>query len=205
MSYFPFKEGIKMVYNNYDRKGKLTGSQEINIMEVSGTGDDMDAKIKSIVRDKKGKEIMSTEYDMKCEDGGLRSDATASLDPSMLQSMQGMEMTIEGDQLVLPSNLSVGQELPPATINVSAATNGIGIISMDVMVEDRKVVEKTAVTTPVKQYDCFKITQNTTVKMMVKKKISSVEYYAPGVGMVRTETLDKNGKLESYTELASFE
>jgi len=61
------------------------------------------------------------------------------------------------------------------------------------------------VTTPAGTFDCIKMTQDTDVKAIFKMKAKTTTWYTKGVGMVKTENYDKNGKVESSTVLTKFE
>ena len=127
------------------------------------------------------------------------------VNPAMQQSLANMEVSIEGTELALPSTLTVGQERPDASTTIKAGSNGVTIINMTVNVTNRKVLSREELTTPAGTFNCYKITQDTDVKMMIAKTMTSIDYYAEGVGMVRSETYDKKGNLEGYTELTKFE
>ena len=127
------------------------------------------------------------------------------LNPAMQQSFANMEVSIEGEDLTIPKKLTEGQELPDASTNIKAGTGGINIVNMTVNITDRRVLGKESVTTPAGTFDCYKVTQTTDVKMMLGKEFSSIEYYAEGIGVVRSETYDKKGNLDGYMELTSFE
>jgi len=204
--FFPFKKGAKMEYATYDKKGKLESTTENTILLLRDTPNGgVEAEVTTVVRNKRGKEQYTGEYTVNCEDGVLKVDVTSMLNPGMLESFSGMEVSIDGDFLTLPNELKSGQELPDATTSIAAGTNGINIINMDIEVKDRKVEDITSVTTPAGTYDCYKISQRTEVDMMINRTFSSVEYYAEGVGVVRSETLNDDGEVESYMELTKFE
>jgi hypothetical protein len=203
--FFPFKKAVKMEYANYDKKGKLESTTENSIMEVRETaGDVTEAVVKTVVKDKRGREQYAGEYTVTCEGETLKVDVTTMLNPGMLKSFSGMEVSIDGDYLALPNQLEEGQELPDAVTKVSAGTNGISIINMEIEVKDRKVLGKTSVTTPAGTFDCFKLSHTTEVDMMITRSFSSVEYYAEGVGVVRSETINEDGEVVGYMELTRF-
>ncbi len=79
-------------------------------------------------------------------------------------------------------------------------------MNMNVIIENRKVEAKETITTPAGTFECYKISSEISSKVaFVNQKFKSVDWFAKGVGMVRTETYDKKGKLESYALLTKFE
>ena len=203
--FYPFKEGVTLEYTNYNKKGKVEGSTTSTVTTVEASGDAALAKISTVIRDEKGKEQFSGAYDVRCDNGTIIMDASNMVNPAMQQSLANMEVSIEGTELALPSTLTVGQELPDASTTIKAGSNGVTIINMTVNVTNRKVLSREELTTPAGTFNCYKITQDTDVKMMIAKTMTSIDYYAEGVGMVRSETYDKKGNLEGYTELTKFE
>lgn len=203
--YYPLKEGTKLEYTSYNKKDKAEGSTSTEVQAVENTSQGIKATIKSSTTDDKGKEAFSGTYDVRCEDGKIIMDASSMLDAAMQQSFANMEVTMEGTDLVLPGKLQVGQELPDASTNIRAASSGINIVNMTVTITNRKVLGRENITTPAGTFDCYKISQDTNVKMMISKTLSSVDYYAEGVGVVRSENYDKKGNLDSYMVLTKFQ
>ena len=205
-SYYPFKQGTKMWYHNYNAEGELLSSTENKVLLVRTVPDGTtEAEISSIIRDESGKEDFTGEYVVNCKDGILELEVMSSLTPAMLQSFQGMEMTLVGDLLSMPEKLEVGMKLADASTKINAATDGVNIISMDFHVNERKVEKLEKIITPAGEYDCYKISAQTKVDMMIEKHFTTIEYYSEKVGLVRTETLDHSGKLISYAELIKLE
>jgi len=115
-----------------------------------------------------------------------------------------MEFDVTMDQLVYPAELSEGQTLDDASIEISA-TGGMPI-NLVFDITDRKVEGKETITTPAGTFDCYKISYNTHSKMMIMNmNFNSVEYLSDKFGAVRTETYKSNGNLVSYTVISKYE
>lgn len=203
--FYPFKEGVKLEYTYFDKKDKLESRAQSTIKVVKTLPNGVEAVIANQVFDKKDKEQLAGEYLVRCEGGVIKMDASSMLHPAMQQSFSNMEVTIEGEDLAIPQKLETGQELPDARTTIKAGSGGINIVNMTVNVTGRKVIGQETVTTPAGTFDCYKLTQTTDVKMMLGKSFTSIEYYAEGVGVVRSETYDKKGDLEGYMVLTKFE
>ena len=203
--FYPFKEGVKLEYTYYDKKGKLESKSQSVIKTIKALPNSIKTIITNTIFDKKDKEQFAGEYLIRCEGGVVKMDASTMLNPAMQQSFANMEVSIEGEDLTIPKKLTEGQELPDASTNIKAGTGGINIVNMTVNITDRRVLGKESVTTPAGTFDCYKVTQTTDVKMMLGKEFSSIEYYAEGIGVVRSETYDKKGNLDGYMELTSIE
>lgn len=203
--YFPFEEDTTYEMTTYDKKGKKTAVVESTIALVEPDGDNFRAVIQTQIRDEDNEDLMSNKYDVSCKGGTFYIDATAFMNPASLSAYDGMDVEVTGQGIELPATLSVGQELADANTEVQVSSNDIKIMKMTFSQENRKVEGQEKITTPAGTYDCYVITYDTTMKMLMKKTSQVKEWYAKGVGMVRQETYGKKGKLEGYTELTKFE
>jgi hypothetical protein len=78
-------------------------------------------------------------------------------------------------------------------------------IRMNVEITDRKVLGKETMQTSAGSFPCLILSQRVKSKiMMFNVEATSKEWYAEGVGMVRSESYDKKGKLTSYSVLTAL-
>lgn len=202
--FFPFDKGKQLLYKHYDEDGQLVNTSEVSVLLVRSAPDgSVEAEISSIVRDEEGVEDFSGEYVISCKEDKLYMDITSTLSPAMLKAFQGMELTLKGDYVTLPNELEIGQNLSSAITNITAGKGGVQVVSMDIRVTRREVEGKDEITTPAGTFSCYKVTQTTSVEMMITKSFDIIEYYAVGVGLIRSETRNREGKLVGYMELES--
>ncbi len=204
-AFYNFEEGRTMVYTSYDKKDKEEGQMINKVLEVQELDDGVMAVVSSTLKDKKGKEQMTGEHEVYCKNNTLMMDVSGIMNPAMQNAFAGMEVTIEGTALEVPEKLEVGMELPDASTNIRAGSGGISIINMTVNITDRKVEGMETITTDAGTFDCYRLTQTTEVQLMGKRSFKSVDYFAEGIGMVRSESYDRKGRLDSYMELTSME
>lgn len=202
---FPMEEGVKFEQTSYSAKDKVTGYQRHEILKVETKDNWMAANISVKISDKKDKETASTEYEMICEDGNFHLDMRAML-ASMDNANFNMDMDIQSENLSFPSNLSVGQELPDASLKATMDNGtGFSIGGISVNITERKVLAKESITTPAGTFDCYVLSQKEASKVMgIKINSESKSWYAKDVGMVRSEYYRK-GKLQEYTLLTKLE
>ncbi len=141
---------------------------------------------------------------MRCHNDVYYMDLTGLVPAESMAAMGSMEMTFSGDALEFPRNMSVGQSLPDATGSFKASTGGLSLMSMTFDYTDRKVEDKTNITTPAGTFDCYKISYTMNMKFMGKRSYKVVQYFNSEAGAVRTENYDQKGELESYTVLTKF-
>ncbi|MEM9363462.1 MAG: hypothetical protein AAGA43_12545 [Bacteroidota bacterium] len=201
--YYPLTEGAKFQYTMYDTKGKIEGTSNYNIAEVSTSGNMTNATMAVALKDKKGKETFTTDYKFSCSGDKVVIDYQSLIPGEMFKAYEDMEVTITGTDLELPNNLKVGQELADANVTVKMNMGGM---SMDMTVNqiNRKVEKKESVTTPAGTFDCMVVYNETESKMMTANhRFPSRIWLAEGVGMIKQETWNKNGKLLSSMVLTS--
>jgi hypothetical protein len=202
--YYPMKEGTSFQYTSYDKKGKEQGTINYRITEASGSGDSTSATMNMTYIDDKGKEVISSNYTLNCSENTVHIDYESLLSNDMMQQFDDMEMEVTGTDIELPNDLSVGQNLADANVNVKMSMGGINM-NMNVETVNRKVEKKESVTTPAGSFDCYVISSETKSKMVIgNNTFPNLLWLAEGVGMVKQETYNKNGKLMGSMLLTQF-
>lgn len=198
-AYYPFEEGVKFEITNYSKKGKKEGAVNYEVTSIENNV----AIIKTVIFDQKGKEITTTEHEIACEGNSISIDFKSMINPDMFKQYKDMEMDITGTNIELPNDLKVGQSLKDANMNMAIDMGGIKM-NMSVKMINRKVDKKESVTTPAGTFECFALSYDSEMKMGMKMTFKFKEWIAEGVGVVRNESYNKNGKLMGYSELTSF-
>jgi hypothetical protein len=210
-SYFNFKEGAEYEMEHYSAKEKLTGKSLSQVISIEDNGGVLIATIKGTAFDKKGDEISSMDFEYLCEDGVLKMDLNKFI-PKEMYGGSDVSFEMEGEFLEVPSNLEVGQTLKDGMIESKMVMEGnpaMANMTMTVKILNRKVESMESITTPAGTFSCFKITYNmeSSTKVMgmnTTVTLSSIDFLAEGVGVVRTESYDKKGKLSGYSILTAY-
>lgn len=211
--FYRMEEGSTFHLTSYDKKDRVSGKQENVVMKVDKGGEGLTATIHTKMFDKKDKLLTEGEFDVICEGSSVKIDMDQMLSSmEQLKSMEGMDTEIETDYIMLPADLEVGQDLPDskATIKMKMGSGSANMMSNDIIIKDRKVEAKEEITTPAGTYECYKITYNTDMNMKVMgmnrtSSFSGAEWFARNIGMVKSESYDKNGELQSYMLLTKLE
>ena len=198
-AYYPFEEGVQFEMTNYTKKGKKEGVIKYEVTNIDGNV----ATIQTNIYDAKGKEITTMSYKIMCEGNTISIDFKSMVNPDMFKQYKDMDMDITGTNIELPNNLQVGQTLKDANMNMAIDMGGIKM-NMSVDMLNRTVDKKESVTTPAGTYDCFALSYDSEMKMGMKMKFKIKEWISEGVGVVKSESYNKNGKLMGYSELTSF-
>lgn len=203
--YVPMKKGTTWEITNYSPKDKVTGSVHYELMDVTGSGSSMTFKIMCTSYDKKGEELYKSEYEAWCKEGIFSFDMEYMMNGEQMSAYKEMEMTMDASEFQLPDlDAPTGTEIPDGTLHVAVSNSGINMFNMDVNITNRKVEGKETIETDAGTFDCVKITQEMKTKMVISIEASSIDWYAPNIGMVRSESYKKNGKLSGYSLLTAF-
>lgn len=201
--YYPMEEGTSMEYTSYNGKGKIQGTISYTVTNVVDTGGTTSATMVMNYNDDKGKEAFSSEFTYSCNGNTVTIDYQSLMSNQMLQQFGGMEMELSGTDIELPNDLAVGQELPDANMSMKMSMSGMNMTSTMDMI-NRKVEKQETITTPAGTFECFVIySDNKSKMMMANQNYPNRIWLAEGIGMVKQESFNKNGKLMSSTVLTA--
>lgn len=197
--FFLHKEGVKLIYADKDKKGKINSYSETTATKVTGDVDNCTVTYSMMVMDKKKtpilKQPMTQTFEVK--------NGTVTYDPKSLvgQVMEGMQVTVTGTLFQLPSNVKVGDTFGDYTITMNLAG-----IKTNTEVTDVKAVAEETLDVNGTSIDCVVI-ENTTVSKVIGIKQTAVQkiWYGHGIGPVKTNMYNKKGKLLTSQELISIE
>ena len=201
--FFPTKEGTVLVYKSFDKKDKETGTTRYTITKINGNGSDLDITylIESI--DSKDKLVFKDEITIQLKGDKLYCDMSNFINKAAFQQEGEIpaEIQITGNNMEIPSNPNPGDLLPDASVEM-AMKMGFVNMKMSANVTNRKVEAIEDVTVAAGTFKGYKFSGDVnTVAMGIKVNAKSTEWYAKGVGIVKSESFDKNGKLQSRMEL----
>lgn len=203
--FYAIKQGMVLGYEYYDAKEKKTASSVTSVTDVKKTGDAVEAELTMQMMDKSEKETFTGKTRVICRNDTLFLDVSSLLNPQMTQSFGKMEVNMSGDGMVLPNKLKAGQQLPDSHNEFRVGMNGMTIMNMTIDYTEQMVEAEEKVTTPAGTFDCFRISHVSNSKTaLIKSTMKTVQWFAKGVGIVKTETFDKKGALESRMILTSF-
>jgi hypothetical protein len=201
--YFPMMQGTETEITNYDSKGKKDSKIVHKVESKSTEGSKLLAKIHSETFDKKDKSTGVTDYTVECENGVFKFDMSVMISPEQTEAFQNMDFTVDGDFLEIPSNPSVGDELKDGHYKIAVMVGPMAM-NMYLDVTNRKVFALEKVTTEAGEFDCAGIEYDSAAKFGIKVQAHVKEWYAKNVGLVKSETYNKKGKLIGSSKLTSY-
>jgi len=202
--FYPFTEGSISEITSYDSKGKPAATMDYLVTAVTRSGDKEIATISASIKDADGKSIADTTYDMSCDGEVISLDFKSMVNPQVFEQYKDMDVKMNGTNLEYPNNLSTGQTLPVASLQIQISMGGIKI-NMDTTIKNRKVEGTENVTTPAGTFDCYVITYDSFVKAAgINQTTQGKQWISKGVGMVKQENYNKKGKISGSSMLTKF-
>ena len=210
-----FHKGAIIEGKDYDTAGKVRSSSVTTVTNVRSEGNetiaDLSMDTHSTYGGKEHNKVLNMSY--KCDGKRLVMDLSGFL--SNFSALK--DASVEGRALEFPLELSVGQELPEASVSATIDAGRVKMKTTSTYAK-RRVEKKETISTPAGTWSCYKIVNNIETTMdagsdavakkmaeMMKQrspKISSAMWFAPGFGVVRSEFY-KDNKLDSRSEIVS--
>ncbi|TPN85380.1 TapB family protein [Aquimarina algicola] len=193
--FYATREGQKLTIHQYDKRERLEIIAKYKVKEIENSGDQNIITIDMDLTDGRNNDhIISSSFKARCSGNTTRLDPESFIAPGILGQYDGMQYSITGDDISIPNDLDINQELPNASVHMSV-NGGIMNINTTIAMSDRKVIAKEEITTPAGTFDCYVITYTNTVTMGIRKTFQSTQWISEGVGMVKEETRKPNGRL----------
>ena len=180
-------------------KGKESGKMTYVVSDSKKNGSSITATINSEFVDAKGKSISKATNNVKCENGVMQMDMKTFIPPMQNEQMKTGSATATDVYLEYPANMNVGDQLKDGQFNMDYETTSGLKSSIEISITERKVEGKETITTPAGTWECFKISAKNKIVSKIAGigipiRMDVIEWYAPGFGIVKTES--KTGKTE---------
>jgi len=204
--YLPTEEGTSWELTHYSAKGKVSGVMQYELLEKTVDGDDMTFKVKATTFDKNEEEVYTSDFEAFCKAGEFSYDMTFMMDGAAMEAYSEMDVEVDGGEFSLPDlDAPAGTTLPDGHLDIRVGAGGGININMAIDITDRKIEGREEITTPAGTFNCVVLSQTTSTKTIMRVETSSKDWYAPGVGVVRSESYNRKGKLTGYSELTALD
>ena len=198
-------EGSKLTYHNFDKKGKLHSTTTTEITSVKIKGDTTYYKVHQLVSTGKKKNDVESDLVFKCSGDNFMVDMRSVLNQEMMEAYKDATLTVTSNNMIMPGNLEPGMELEDGEVNMKMHIEYI-TTTLTCRAFYREVESIEDITTAAGTFTAYKIKGYFETKISFARFAwSTIEWYVPDVGMVRTESYDKKDKLIGYSELQNIE
>mgnify|MGYP001293290132 CR=1 FL=1 len=191
-NYYYLQNNKTVEMSVYNKKGAVTGRQVYTVSNVKNDGGAVTGHVNSEMFDKKGKSVAKSQLEIACNNGVMLMDMKLMLPAAQQEQFAKADVKAEAIYIEYPASMKAGDQLKDATLNMTVDHSGM-TQTITMVVSERKVEAKEQVTTPAGTWDCFKIRfkSKTTIKTMgvgIPMNIDGTEWFAPGFGIVKTES-----------------
>jgi hypothetical protein len=174
----------------YNKKGEASGKQVYSVSDYKNSGGVSTATINSEVFDKKGKSTNKSTGVVKCTGGIMMMDMKMTMPQG--QKYGTTNANAESVFIEYPSKINVGENLKDGHMELDMDNKGMKQ-NLTLDVTNRKVEGKEKITTSAGTWDCYKITYGLKMKIKtmgigVPLNMDVTEWYAPGFGVVKTQS-----------------
>lgn len=195
--FYPVKKGLVMTYATGTGKGKPASYTRSTIVDIQW----QDERNYSVVT---SSEILDADMNPVTSEpmtaGATVQNGVVTYDPGTMVGQLTAGMEISGDFFFLPDNINVGDVLPDYTITINIG--GLKTVSENVGL---KVTGQETLTVGDYDIDCYVIENSSSVTAFgIKSQATMKTWYGRGIGQVRQESYNKNGKLTSVYELVEL-
>ncbi|UYZ60351.1 TapB family protein [Hymenobacter latericus] len=162
--------------------------------------------LKSTLYDNNNRLQRNDEYQYLCRNDTVLTDGRLLLDPGMLRSFRDRRFAFEPVPLAWPNQPTAGA-LPGGSLTVQVSSPSVDIAKVMTTVTNRRVSGPENVTVPAGTFSCYKVESRyeyvTQARPdLIRRTVKQVvDYYAPNLGIVRTEMRDPDGELDHTAEL----
>ncbi len=212
-----FKKGAVLEYEAFDGKGKLEGSNKMEVIEVSTKGSATIAKVNaSVTTPSLGNLDYATNY--ICDGGMIYMDIADMMKAMMennpelknknIKTIKDVKIDFDNGFASFPKKMHPGMKLDDLSFSFKTEAGG-GEMAFQTVVTNRQVVARETIITSAGKFDCLKIrsVSNTAMNVMGFKQTlpPTVEYLwiTPSIGMIKQETHSK-GALTNSMRLKAY-
>lgn len=196
-SYFLLQNNKTVEMTVFNNKGNKTGNMVYKTGYRKVSGSLISNVINSELLDAGGKSINKTTSNVKCENGIIQMDMKMFI-PSNFQT-NSAEATAKDIYLEYPYTLQIGDQLKDGEFNMDYEAIGGLKGNIEISITNRKVTGKETVSTSAGSWECFKITASNRITSKIAGvgtpiNMEVTEWFAPGIGLIKTES--RTGKSE---------
>ncbi len=203
--YFSTTQGKELTYVNYDESGQSQSNETVTVTNVRmQDGKQLAMYFAKIVENKAKNNTSYTLYNWSYDGSSsacmedlmygpyIASNSDPAIYNDEIRDALRQDKNFKGDNsFALPDGMKAGEELPDRFYGFQS-----GMKKFEITISGAACLGSEEVNTTAGTFDCVKISYLMRTKIVVKTGTLRVtEWYAKGVGLVKSESYDLKGKL----------
>jgi len=207
--YLFLQQGKTIELTSYNKKGEPSGRNVYTVSNVSSSGGTTTGTLSSQMFDKKERPTNTSTSTVKCTGGLIQMDMKFMLPDGPAGKMSSAQVSGTGGILEYPPAMKAGDTLKSGNIVLTNSNNNNGAggppgpppppnpfgggSTLTMWIYNRQVIGQESVTTTAGTWNCVKIAYKSKVNYKsgpfpATMNIDVTEWYAPGVGIIKTQT-----------------
>ncbi len=206
--YYVFnKADIEMM--TYDDKGKEDGKLTYSVSDITKVSDEFIASLVSESKNKMGTSLSKVAGKYKCNNSSLFIDAAVAIPKEQMAPYKDMDVQSGLSFVEYPSKLVTNQAFRDTSFTVQVLNGGTLYTTLTLNQKNRKVMSKETLVNRTGTWECWKITYDGTLtsnngtSTPTVYNYKSSEWFAPGFGLVKSETYSTANVLISSFGISS--
>ena len=214
---FGLGAGQRLEYQLLDSRGKLTGVLRYQVVSLSSEIKGQTKKpytittlrLKSGLYDAASHVQQQQDLVIVCKHDTTYTDGLAEINYNGLKSFDNRRFAYQSKPLAWPNQPTTGTALPEGGVVVQVSSPSVAITKVKTTLKSRKVGSGLVmVAVPAGSFNCYTVESQRELATAARADLvlqstgRQVDYYAPAVGIVKTEYYDKGGKLQQTRVLA---
>lgn len=207
-TYYFMKPNSTVEQTHYDDKGKPAMTSTYKVGDVKTVDKGSEAAISQKMVDSKGKMISEGTANIRCDGNNLFIDMKLSMPAGPVAPTGEIDATSQKVYMAYPNNMKPGDKLENSSFSMTLNNTSM-IQTIELKVLNRVVEKEESITTSAGTWKCMKISfdmdmSTRTAGIRIPFRMKGNEWYAPGFGVVKTESFNKKGKLAGSSEITSI-
>lgn len=212
--YFCTTQGTELHYVNYDEAGQSLSNETVTVYNVVKNASGESAQyLAKIVTNKTKNNTSYTLYNWKydgnvttCQEDlmygpYIKSDSDPAKYDSKARQAMAEELKLKGDNsFTIKKHASAGESIPDRTYSLIS-----NMLKNEINISGAAYMGKEKVSTTAGKFDCIKISYLKRTKIVLKTETVRVtEWYAEGIGLVKSESYNTKGEPDGKTILVKI-
>lgn len=191
-SFYLLQNNKTVAFAVYNKKGTPNGTIIYTISGIPARGSSTTATIHTNLLDKEGKSVKKGVSNVKCSNGTIMMDMNLFLPQQQTEQFNKTHAKVKNAFLEYPAGMKAGDQLKDGTFNMEIDNNGLKQI-LKMQIFNRKVTGMEKVSTKAGTWDCMAISYQVKLNIQtgpiaIPLNYNATEWYAPGFGIVKTES-----------------
>lgn len=212
--YFCTTQGTELHYVNYDEAGQSLSNETVTVYNVVKNASGESAQyLAKIVTNKTKNNTSYTLYNWNydgnvttCQEDlmygpYIKSDSDPAKYDSKARQAMAEELKLKGDNsFTIKKHASAGESIPDRTYSLIS-----NMLKIEINISGAAYMGEEKVSTTAGKFDCIKISYLKRTKIVLKTETVRVtEWYAEGIGLVKSESYNTKGEPDGKTILVKI-